>query len=181
MINIKNNKGPYTKKIHPMKRSIGFALIEILVYISVMVLLGGALVTTFLSLNTVLLRNKTERALAESASVSLERMVRTIRGAATIDLGQSTLNTSLGALAVSEGTTTTRFYISGGNLFISENGVDQGPLTSDNVIVNDVVFNRYIGSTTEMVRVALTLSAFSKASSSTRTFYTSAVLRGSYE
>lgn len=167
-----------------MKQSLnmrGFTLIETLVYLSVMVLLVGALVTSFVSLDTVLVRNATERALTRGAQVSLDRMTRAILSADTVHTGLSTLGTSMGALALTESATTTRFYISGDALMMSVNGTDLGPLTSDGISVEDVVFYRYVGSTTEMVRVALTLSAAGKASSSTRTFYTSAVLRGSYE
>lgn len=146
-----------------------------------MVLLVGAFVTSFLSLDTVFVRNATERALAQGAQVSLDRLTRAILSADTVNTGLSTLGTPLGALALTESSTTTRFYVSGDALMMSVNGTDLGPLTSDSISVEDVVFYRYVGSTTEMVRVALTLSAIGKASSSTRTFYTSAVLRGSYE
>lgn len=159
----------------------GFSLIEVMVYLAVTVLVAGALVSTFVSLNDILFRNKTERELTHSASVSLERMTRAIRGADSINTGLSTFGTSPGALTLIDSGTTTAFYMSGSDLMVSVNGAELGPLTSDVVTVESVVFNRYTGSTTDMVRVALTLSAVGKNSSSTRTFYTSAVLRGSYE
>jgi Tfp pilus assembly protein PilW len=159
----------------------GFSLIEVMVYLAVTVLLAGALITSFISLSTVLARNATERALTTSAQVSLERMVRTARSAESVNTGLSTLDTSMGALALTESATTTRFYVSGDALMVSVNGTELGPLTSDAVSVEDVVFHRYVASTSEMVRMELTLSAVSKAASSTRTFYSSAVLRGSYE
>jgi len=166
------------KKYHTTR---GVTLIETLVYIAVMLVLSGALFLTFFSLDTVLVRNKVERELTDSASVSLERMSRAIRSAGSVNTGLSTLGSSPGALAVQEGTTTTRFYISGNNLMMSVNGVVLGPLTADGVTVESLVFTRYVGVSSEMVRVALTLSSDNPAASSTRTFYTSAVLRGSYE
>jgi len=170
---------------HPSKQKKflhrGFSLIETLVYIAVTVLVSYAGVTTFLSLNTVLIRNQTERTLGHSANVSLERMVRDIRSAVSVNVGGSTLGTSPGVLALSQGATTTTFSVSGGNVVVAVNGTNLGPLTSDAVTVQNLTFTRYVATTTEMVRVALTLSANSKAASTTRTFYTSAVLRGSYE
>lgn len=159
----------------------GFTLVEMLVYMAVLVLIAGALVTTFLSLNTVLLRNATERTLTHAATVSLERMVRDMRSADTVNTGLSTLGTSPGTLALTDGATTTRFYISSGRLVVSVNGVELGPLTPEEVTVEDLIFQRYVGATTEMVRASLTLSVSSKAASSTRTYYGSGVLRGSYE
>ena len=162
-------------------RTQGFSLIEIMVYLSVLVLVAGALVTTFLSLDTVLVRNKTDRALTESARVSLERLVRDTRAAQAVNTGLSVFDDPSGALALTQGATTTRFYVTGESLMLSVNGVELGPLTSSAVVVQSFVVTRYVASTTEMVRTALTLSASSKAASSTRTYYSSAVLRGTYE
>ena len=167
--------------MHKIYFTKGFSLVEMMVYLAIMLLLAGALITTFFSLGTVLERNATERALTRGAQVSFERISRIIRSADTVNLGLSTLGTSMGTLALNESATTTRFYISGGNLVIEVNGVEHGPLTCDSITVQNVVFNRYVGSTTEMVRVALTLSAVGRSSSSTQTFYSSAILRGSYE
>ena len=60
------------------------------------------------------------------------------------------------------------------------NGVSQGRLTENGVTVNALTFNTY-ASTSEMVRVTLTLSIVGKNGTSTRTYYDSAVIRGSYE
>lgn len=162
-------------------RTRGFALVEVLVYLGITVMIGAALITTFFSLSTALLRNRTDRELTESATVALERMVRTIQSADSVSLTGSSLGTSPGALELSAGATTTRFSVSGGNVAVEENGVMLGPLTSDGVTVQELTFTHYLGATTEMVRVSLTLSASSSAASTTKTFNASAVLRGSYE
>ncbi len=159
----------------------GFSLVEVMVYLAVTLALAGALITTFLSLSTTLERNATERTLTRGAQVSLERISRTLRSADSINLGLSTFGTSFGTLALTESGTTTRLYVSGNRLVLEINGTVLGPLTSDALTVEDVIFHRYVGSTTDMVRVALTLSAVGRSSSSTQTFYTSAILRGSYE
>ncbi len=152
-----------------------------LVYMAVLILVVGALVTTFLSLDTVFIRNKTDRELTHAATVSLERIVRTIKDADSVDTGLSTLGSSPGVLVLESGTTTTRFYVSSSTLVVSKNGTVVGPLTSDEVQVDRLVFQRYTNSETELVRVSLTVSNHSKAASSTRTFYASAVIRGTYD
>ena len=159
----------------------GFSLVEVLVYLAVTVLVAGALITTFLSLDTVLLRNRTERELTESSRVSLERIVRDMRLADGVNTTQSTFGATAGALALTDGATTTRFFVESNVLKMSINGVTVGPITSNSVTVQSFVVRRYVGTETDLVRVALTLSATSKAASSTRTYYTSAVLRGTYE
>ena len=159
----------------------GFTLVETLVYLAVTVLVSGALVTTFLSLTTVIARSAIERALTRDADISLELMLRAIREASTVNTGLSTLGTSPGVLALTDGATTTRFYLSSSRLTKSVNGTDVGPLTSSGVSIQNFTVNRYVGGTTEMVRISLTLHAENKVASSTRTFNIGATLRGSYE
>lgn len=163
------------------QKTRGFSLIEVLVYLAVTLLVAGAGVLTYITLNTVIVRNATERAVNHSAQVVLERMGLEIKRSVAVNTVQSAFSTSSGALALVNGTTTTKFEVSSGALILSVNGIGQGPLTGSGVTVKDFIIDRYVGTSTEMVRVALTLSASSSAASTTRTYYTSGVLRGSYE
>jgi type II secretory pathway pseudopilin PulG len=163
------------------KYNQGFSLIEVLVYLAVTVLISLAGVLTYISLDDVLVRNATERAVNHSAQVALERIGREIKSAISVNAAMSTFNTSPGALTLVYGATTTNFAVVGDALVLTVNGVEIGPLTSDSVIVEDFTLNRYVGTTTELIRASLTISGNSKAASTTRTYYTSAVLRGSYE
>jgi len=139
----------------------GFTLIEVLVYLAVLVLVASAGVSTFLSLDTVLIRNQTERELTQSAEVTLERMLRDIRRATAADvtIGSQLTLTSLG--------TTTVFSLSGGNVIVNVNGAELGPLTTDDVTVQSLTFSKYVDIAaeieTDLVRVALTLTATSSA------------------
>jgi Tfp pilus assembly protein PilE len=159
----------------------GFSLVEVLIYLAVTVLISLAAVQTYLSLDVVLVRNATERAVNHSAMVALERLGHEIRSAVSVNTVQSTFGTSPGEVTLVYGTTTANFAVVGSALVLTMNGTEVGPLTSDGVVVENFMVNRYVGTTTELIRVELTLSGNSKAASTTRTYYTSAVLRGSYE
>ena len=167
------------KKMNTPKRNGGFTLIEILVYVGILVMVASAVVVTFLSLDTVLLRNKTERVLTNSATVALERMTRDIRAASTAN---AVIANELTLITLS---TTTVFSLSGNSLVATVNGSPLGALTSDDVTVENLEFSHYQNTggeiETEAVRVALTLSIETKAASSTRTYYSTVVLRGTYE
>ena len=171
--------------VYNYKKTAGFSLIEVLIYVFILVIISAVVASTFLGLNRVLLRNKIERELTKSAAVALETMVRSVREAVTVDGGASTLGTSPGVLVVDSIATTTRFYMSSDKVYVEINGSTVGPLTTDETEVTDLSFIHYEGSgtevETELVRISLTLSVNSKAASTTKTFYTSAVLRGSYE
>ena len=156
-------------------------LIETLIYITVTVIVTIVTVNMYFSLDDVLLRNKTERALTNAATVTLERLVRDIRAADTVDSGSSTFDVSPGVLVLTTGVNTTEFSLSGGSIIVEENGVEIGPLTGGDVSVDELIFRHYVGSETELIRVELTLSAVSKAASTTKTYYIGAVPRGSYE
>ena len=159
----------------------GFSLIEVLIYLAVTTLVSLAGVLTYLSLNTVLVRNATERAVNHSAQVALERIGHEMKSASGVNTAQSTFNTSPGELTLTYGTTTANFEVVGNTLMLTMNGVQIGKLTGDSVVVRDFTVHRFIGTTTELIRVGLTLSGNTKFASTTRTYYTSAVLRGTYE
>lgn len=170
-------------KFEHMQRQGGFSLIEVLVYIAVLVLVSTAVVTTYLSLHTVLVRNEMERELTKAAHGVLERFVRDVRAATAINTLERTLSDEL-ALDQSI-STTTEYYVASGRMYVDVNDVAEGPLTPEAVVVDSVVFTAYdhVGGDieSEAVRIALTLSINAKEASTTRTFYTSAVLRGTYE
>jgi prepilin-type N-terminal cleavage/methylation domain-containing protein len=162
------------------KKEKGFSLVEMLVYMAVFLLIASALVITFLSFDTTLIRNKTERVLAQEARVGLEHMLLAIRHADSVDTVLSTLDTSPGELIL-EGDETIRFYLSGGILIMEVDGETLGPITSDAVTVEDITFNYQSSAATDVVRIELELSSVTKAASTTRTFNAGAILRGTYE
>ncbi len=164
-----------------MKQQGGFSLVEVLIYLAVTILISLAGVFTYLSLDTVLVRNATERAVNHGAMVALERIGHEIRQSVSVNTLQSTFGTTTSELTLVRGATSTNFVVVSGALVLSVNGVVLGPLTGDDVSVQSFVVNRYVGTTTDLIRVALTLSGNSKAASTTRTYHTSAVLRGTYD
>lgn len=159
----------------------GFSLIEVLVYIAVTVLIAIAAVLTFISLDDVFLRNASERDVTNAATVALERIVRDIRAADGIDSGSSVFGSSPGTLVLTAGPTTTTYTRSADAVTLGVNGEDLGALTPAHISVDELTFQHYTSSTSEMVRVQLTLSSVNRAASVERTYVGSAVMRGTYE
>lgn len=159
----------------------GFSLVEMLVYIAVLVLVSMAVVLTFFSLRDTFERNRVERELADAATNVLERIGRDARNAESIDVLLSTLGTSPGTLVLNSGATTTSFYIATGTVAVSVNSSEIGPLVPQGVSVDSLIFRRYTNAATEAVRIELILSVSGSFASSTKSFYTTAVLRGSYD
>lgn len=161
----------------------GFSLIEMLVYVAVIVFISTAVVVTYLSLDTVLARNHVERQITKAGSTAMERMVRAVRDGSTVNLTERTLPSEL---AVDQAlSTTTEFYLSGGQIYIDVNDVPLGPITPSAVTIRDLTFHHYELTGTplesETVRIFFTAHMDGKGASTTKTFYSSAVLRDSYE
>lgn len=159
----------------------GFSLIEMLVYIALLVLLSGAVITSIFSLSDVFQRNTHERELADAAVLTLERISREARAATGFNLGASQFDTSPGAVALVDGPTTTVFSVSGDRMEVAVNGVTEGVLTPEHIAVENVIYSRLQSTSTEALRIALTLSIAEATASTTMTFYTTSVLRNSYE
>ncbi len=102
-----------------------------LVYIAILILAVVAMVVSFLSFNASLVRNQAYRELTHVANLTLDRMVRDIRAAASADTtvsNQITLSTEGGA-------TTTVYALSNDTVNLTVNGKNLGTLTEDDVKV----------------------------------------------
>lgn len=159
----------------------GYTLIEMLVYISLLVIVSGGALTVLFSMSDQISEGRAQRTLTQSAQVALERMLAEIRVADLVDLPSSTLVTSPGTLVLTQGASSTAFQVSGGVITMTTDGVSQGQLTADAVSVDALRFYHYDNGTTELVRIDLTLTATSGAAAVTRTFEAATVLRGSYD
>lgn len=157
------------------------SLLELLIYMSVLLILTIAIVASTMSLSTVFARNKSARVLTDAAAIVAERLTRDIRDADSVNLLLSTLNATSSVLVLENGATTTTYSIVGGNIVIDVEGVALGALTPDEVLVNKFSAVRYAGTDSEAVRVTMSLSVVGRYASTTEIFYSAGVLRGSYE
>ena len=155
--------------------------IDMIVYLSVLIILTGAAVTAIISLNSVFERNKAERILTNAGTAVIERFARDVRDATAVNTLQSTLAASSSVLALTNGATTTTYKVTNGAVVLDVSGVSYGALTPASVQVNNFAVVRYQGATSDLVRLRLDIATNGRYASTTKTFYTAAVLRGSYE
>ncbi len=159
----------------------GFTFIEVLVYSSILVVVCLIAVGSFISVRSVFGQARLTHTLTQAAETSLERMVFDIERATQVDVPGSVFGSSPGSLTLVHGPDTRMFYMSGTQLRVRENGVDVGPLTPADVLVESMQFTHYQNTHTEGVRVSIRLHAENRFGSTTRTFTTTALLRNSYE
>ena len=160
-------------------KTSGYTLLEILVYASLLALVIALMANSIASLTRVFITIKEERVVRASAEAALERIVREVRFAKTINMGASTLNAHPGVLVLTtidpftEVAQTITFSINNNRVAVQKNADPVEYLTSDDFAVTNLVFRHMTNSTiSEAIRTELTIDG--------KNFYTTTVLRRSY-
>lgn len=156
-----------------------YSIIETIIYVAMLTVLIGAIAYATMTLFSVYKKTKIVRSIEVSAVDSMDRIIRDIRNATSVNTAISSFNSSNGILALVSGTTTSRFYLSNQKIYVDENGTVLGALTSGSANVTSLIF-RYIQATSSVaVKVEMTITSSSTPGFS-KNFYNTAVLRGSY-
>ncbi len=168
-----------------MKKNGGFTMVETLFYLAFMVILLGVVIALVISLTKTYQTIQATKNLESSAIFSLERISRDIRNASSVNVAQSTLATSTGALTlnttdVSGNPQTIKFYLSNNRISVDSSGSYVGPLTLNGVNVNNLEFRLSTSTNSQAIKIILGLSSTVGTASTSRNFYTTIVLRGSY-
>lgn len=156
----------------------GFSMIETVIYIAIFGMVLIFIVSSIIYVGKAYSVLKAERTLASSASAALDRVTRETRDADLIDLGGSTFGTSPGALTLQPDST--YFFVEGGVLKVQEGASVPGALTSAEVQVSELIFERIVTAQSEGLRISLELEMPVEGVMRSKRFYSTAVLRGSY-
>ena len=168
-----------------IKSGAGFSLIEMIIYIAILAAVFVLVINTLLVVTRSYKNIKLTNDINNSASISLERLVREIRLAESVNTTSSVLGSHPGKLILN--TTDENnlplvldFFIGDSSLKLNKNSLLFGTLTRDNVIVSNLIFRHITSSTSEAVKIEMQLIGTEKGVTKTENFYGSAVLRGSY-
>lgn len=164
-----------------LRRKKGFTLLEATVYIAVLGFLSVILINTLITTSRAFINFQIVNRLDESATLTLDRLVREVRAAASVNVAQSTFNTSPGHLVLTTtGGSTLEFYLQNNAVLLKQGSGTAATTTSPSIQATNLVF-RYLTTTrSQAVRVELTLAQTTGAVTRSEKFYTTAVLRGSY-
>ena len=165
---------------HMKNKKRGFSLVETILYLTFLVIIISIVVSFVVSLAKTYQSVQAVKNVESSAVFSLERITRDIRNAYSVNTAGDTLilNTS----DASGNAQSVKFYISPTThaLSVDTDGVYVGPLTLSDVTVDDLHFTLATSSRSEAVKVGLSLTGVVGGASTTKNFYTTVVLRGSY-
>jgi len=146
-------------------------LIEMLVYISILVFMLVIILEVIISITQKDRIIESKRNIENSAALTLERVTREVRESTAISVPSST------RLVLTESDGTTEFYLSDARIFLKENGIEVGTLTSSSTKVTSLNFIRFASSTSEGVSVRMTLESGTTTAYRVESFYISAVKR----
>lgn len=156
-----------------------------IIYVALLALVMVATVSMLLGMSRAYGYLKLSRHIQSSAVTALDRVVRDIRNARSVNGPQSVLDASPGALTLNTTTATGspqtfQFYVSGGALRVKQDGGDLGPLTLPDVTVGNLIFRQMNTGISQAVKIELTLSAGAGSTTHSANFYATALLRDSY-
>ena len=162
----------------------GYSLPEIIFYVAFFSVLTAIVVGMLVRMSNSRERLQASQKVANSATVSLDRMVREIRTASDMSTSTSILDTNPGKLYLtsrdaSGNIRSVEFYIATNTLRIKENNVDMGPLTEKGVSITNLIFRRSASSTDQAIKVEMTLESGTSTSYKSEKFYSTTILRQS--
>lgn len=172
-------------KIIADKRKRGITLVETIIYVFIFTLLLIVVVNSLVSMTRSYRHIQANKDIETSAIVFLERVTREIRFAKSVDIGQSSFDTSNGSLYLntldeSGALGSIRFYLLNSRVHVNENSYYLGPLTLGKVSVSDLMFSRIATPKAEAIKIVVTLQSGEGGALRTKKFYSTVVLRGSY-
>lgn len=168
------------------KNNRGFTLLEVIIYVGILGMVSVFVINTILITSTSFAKSRVKRNLTVQAGEAMERMLREIRLASSVNTGSSVLGSNPGRLflntavsATNTASITREFFLSGSTLVMREAGSADIHLTSETDITS-IIFRRITTAESEAVRVEMAAEdGFNKTKSSAN-FYGTAILRGAY-
>lgn len=161
----------------------GFTMLEILVYLGILAVSSTIILVTVVGMLRPTDRLKSVQAISSIGLETLDRMTRELRNGYDIDGTASTFGVSPGrvtARVMVAGVQETRsLYLQGGVLMLDDNGVIR-ELSSDAVSVTSLTFYQASTTVSKGVRIQMTLGTTTVSGSKSETFYTTVMMRDSY-
>lgn len=165
-----------------IKRKLGFSLIEMIVYITVLSIISLVVMNTIVSFTKSYKILGALRAVEHSAIDSMERMTRDIRSASSIDITNSTFGSNPGVLTIistsGSFSTTTKFYLQNNVLKMDVNGVYYGPLTLSNATITNLIFTNLNSGISKAVKIDMTIDGSVGGVTKTGTYHSTIILKG---
>lgn len=167
------------------KKEEGFSLVEVILYMAVLAVVVTILIGSLTVMAEVQEKIAAGKAVDRSAVVALDRLLRETRLSDSIDMGNSFFNEDESVLVLNReeesGNVSIVFYVSAdGHLHVEKGGVDER-LTHKNTNIKEFRLIEVDSGEMDAVRVRVTIGHPYSEGEIEQTFYSTAILRGSYK
>ena len=162
----------------------GFSLVEMLFYVVILSFALLIVTETLIILTRSFGSLRATQRIEQEGGFLLERMVREIRDATSVD-ASSSLGTHPGKLVLISTTAlgtpkTVEFYLDAGRVHLKEDGVVIGALSSEQTTITNLIFKKITTARSEGVKIEMTVGSGTGRFSRSENLLTTAVLRDSY-
>lgn len=162
----------------------GFTIVELLVYVFLLALVSLVVINTLITMTRSFAESRSNRDLLDAGTTAMERMSREVRGALSVDTGNSAFDSSPGVLQLNGSGTVKviKFSVSGSpaQLQLTEDGTVTGALTNPNVAVTSLIFRNITTAQSSAIKIEMTLQDQRGTNGRTENFYDTVILRGAY-
>jgi len=168
--------------IYKLKKQKGFSLVETLIYIGIMTVILFTLISLISSASRTYLFLKSSRNIERSAINVMDSLNDRVSMSSKIDIPNTAFNNATGSIALisydGAVSTTTKIYLSNGQVLLSQNNVVLGPLTLSDVRVTNLTFRNMTNSTFNGFKIEMTIdNGTSSEKYMSEDFYNSYILR----
>lgn len=164
------------------KNRSGFSLVEVLVYLAILTLVLNVMIGSLVLMAQMQERVVAGKVLDRSANLAIDRITREIKKSEGLDMSGSVFQDPDGVLLLEQADEgDVEFYLSGDNsLYMEKDGVTRR-LTHSDVSLESFYIEEVAAGETQAVRVRLFFRAPYSDGSIDQRFYTTAILKDSYE
>lgn len=167
------------------KKTAGFSLIELMVYMTGLLVLGGVLILMLIQFYSLYKEIVSLPRADRTGLLLVDRITKEIRSANQIDAFESQFGTTNGVLdfdSVTDGVTTEkRLYVEDGIVKYQEDSGTPISLSSKDFTVSNFNFTSVNTSVSEAVRFNLELEFQTRSGTTTKSYIGFAILRESYD
>ncbi|MFA5791955.1 MAG: hypothetical protein WC884_02870 [Candidatus Paceibacterota bacterium] len=160
------------------KNKCGYAILELLFYISFFAVLSLVVITSMITMARSFKETSIQAELVQSGNI-MERISREIR--ASYDINTISANNLKLNIKDSDGVNkTVEFLLSNSDVQLLENDIFIGNLNAPNILISGLVFTQINTTKGKAVKIVFIVQSVNDALNRTQNFYNTIVLRGDY-
>lgn len=172
-------------KIKNTSKEKGFTLLELLLYVSGLLILGTVIITLTVQFYSLYKEIVAAPRADRTALLIVDRITKEIRSANQINMSESHFNTTNGVLdivAVEDSLTVEKkFFIENGIAKYQKNNEEADDISSDDFIVSNFSFNYVPTPISQAIKFNLELQYQAQHATQTKSYTGFAIVRESYE